>query len=137
MKKIAINSLERIGRLVLRQYLSIPPKNFQIVAANDLTLTDELAYLLRYDSVHGSASFSIESGQDYLELGAQRLAVFNEKDPVNPTYIISHTFLYLRDSAHYYRNNRYCPADPDVIIRFHVCWLDANHKRVNISISCY
>lgn len=83
MKKIAINGLGRIGRLVLRNYLSSPLKNLQIVAANDLTPTDELAYLLQYDSVHGRAPFPIESGQDYLELGAQRLVVFNEKDPVN------------------------------------------------------
>lgn len=81
MKKIAINGLGRIGRLVLRHYLSDPPKNLQIVAANDLTPTDELAYLLRYDSVHGRASFPIESGQDYLTMGSQKLAVFNEKDP--------------------------------------------------------
>jgi glyceraldehyde 3-phosphate dehydrogenase/glyceraldehyde-3-phosphate dehydrogenase (NAD(P)) len=83
MKKIAINGFGRIGRLVLRHYLSDPPKNLQIVAANDLTPTDELAYLLRYDSVHGRASFPIGSGQDYLELGSQKLAIFNEKDPVN------------------------------------------------------
>lgn len=81
MKKIAINGLGRIGRLVLRHYLSDPPKNLQIVAANDLTPTDELAYLLRYDSVHGRASFPIESGRDYLTMGSQKLAVFNEKDP--------------------------------------------------------
>ncbi len=83
MKKVAINGLGRIGRLVLRHYLSNPPENLQIVAANDLTPTDELAYLLRYDSVHGRASFPIECGQDYLELGSQKVAVFNEKDPVN------------------------------------------------------
>jgi len=83
MKKLAINGLGRVGRLVLRHYLSNPPENFQIVAANDLTPTDELAYLLRYDSVHGRASFPIESGQDYLKLGSHKIAVFNEKDPVN------------------------------------------------------
>ena len=81
MKKIAINGLGRIGRLVLRHYLSDPPKNLQIVAANDLTPTDELAYLLRYDSVHGRASFPIESGRNYLTMESQKLAVFNEKDP--------------------------------------------------------
>jgi len=83
MKKVAINGLGRIGRLVLRHYLSSPPKNLQIVAANDLTPTNELAYLLQYDSVHRRASFPIESGQDYLAPGSQKLAVFNEKDPVN------------------------------------------------------
>jgi len=64
MKKIAINGLGRIGRLVLRHYLSSHPKNLQIVAANDLTPTDELACLLRYDSVHGKASFHIDSGDE-------------------------------------------------------------------------
>ena len=83
MKKIAINGLGRIGRLVLRHYLSDPPENVEIVAANDLTPTDELAYLLRYDSVHGNALFPIESGSGYLELGSQKLAVLNEKDPGN------------------------------------------------------
>lgn len=83
MKKIAINGLGRVGRLVLRHYLSDPQKNLEIVAANDLTPPDELAYLLKYDSVHGKASFPIESGQDYLELGSQKVAVFNEKDPAN------------------------------------------------------
>ena len=83
MKKVAVNGLGRIGRLVLRHYLSNPPENFQIVAANDLIPTDELAYLLRYDSVHGRTLFPIESGQDCLKLGTQKVSVFNEKDPVN------------------------------------------------------
>ena len=83
MKKIAINGLGRIGRLVLRHYVSDPPKNLQIVATNDLTPTDELAYLLRYDSVHGKASFPIQVGSDYLMLGSQKIAIFNETGPAN------------------------------------------------------
>ena len=83
MKRIGINGLGRIGRLVLRHYLSGSQKDHQIVAANDLTPTDELAYLLQYDSVHGNARFPIESGRNYLKLGSQKLAIFNEKDPAN------------------------------------------------------
>lgn len=83
MKRIAINGLGRIGRLVLRHYLSSSQIIYQIVAANDLTPTDELDYLLQYDSVHGNARFSIESGQGYLKLGSQKLAILNEKDPAN------------------------------------------------------
>ncbi len=74
MKKIAINGLGRIGRLVLRHYLSSPPGNLEIVAANDLTPPEELAYLVRYDSVHGGASFPVEPGPDYLQLGSNRLS---------------------------------------------------------------
>ena len=81
MKKVAINGLGRIGRLVLRHYLSNPPDNIEIVAANDLTPLDELAYLIRYDSVHGGASFPVESGADYLQLGAQRLTILSEREP--------------------------------------------------------
>lgn len=83
MKKLAINGLGRIGRLLLRHYVSNPPENLQVVAANDLTPTDELAYLLRYDTVHGKASFPIESDHDYLKLGSEKIAILNEKDPVN------------------------------------------------------
>ena len=81
MKKIAINGLGRIGRLVLRHFLSNPPGNLEIVAANDLTPPDELAYLVHYDSVHGGASFPVEAGPDYLQLGSQRLTILSERDP--------------------------------------------------------
>ena len=83
MKRVAINGLGRIGRLVLRHYLSNPPDNVEIVAANDPNQTDELAYLLRYDSVHGRASFPIEAGSDYLKLGSQKIAILNKKVPAN------------------------------------------------------
>lgn len=83
MKKIAINGLGRIGRLVLRQYLHTPPENIEIVAANDLTPPDELAYLMRYDSVQGRATFPIEYGSDFLKLGQKRITIVNEKDPTN------------------------------------------------------
>ena len=69
MKKIGVNGLGRIGRLLLRHYLSNAPDNISIVAANDLTPADELGYLIRYDSVHRGATFPIESGPDYLQLG--------------------------------------------------------------------
>ena len=83
MKKLAVNGLGRIGRLVLRHYLSDPPDNISIVAANDLTPADELAYLIRYDSVQRGATFPIEFGSNYLQLGSHRLSLFNEKDPAN------------------------------------------------------
>ncbi len=51
MKKVAINGLGRIGRMVLRHYIEDRPKNIEIVAANDLTSTEDLAYLICYDSI--------------------------------------------------------------------------------------
>ncbi|MBE6033056.1 MAG: type I glyceraldehyde-3-phosphate dehydrogenase, partial [Clostridiales bacterium] len=50
--KIAINGFGRIGRLVFRKVLADP--SFEVVAINDLTKPEMLAYLLKYDSVQGA-----------------------------------------------------------------------------------
>ena len=81
MKKVAINGLGRIGRLILRNFIEAPPDNIDIVAANDLTPMDDLAYLMRYDSVHGRASFEVKYEEGYLDLGGRRIAVTHEKEP--------------------------------------------------------
>ncbi len=81
MKKIAINGLGRIGRLALRQYLSNTPEHVTLVAANSPAPVEELAYLIKYDSVHGRAPFDIKTGSDYLQLGSTRVAISHERDP--------------------------------------------------------
>jgi glyceraldehyde-3-phosphate dehydrogenase type I len=81
MKNIAINGLGRIGRMVLRHYLAHAPNQVHIVAANDLTPIDELAYLIRYDSVHRRATFPIKTGSDYMTLGSHKITIASEKDP--------------------------------------------------------
>ena len=83
MKKVAVNGLGRIGRMVLRQSFDHCPENIEIVAANDLAPTDELAYLLRYDSVQGRASFPVGHSDNALTLGDKSVAIFNEQDPAN------------------------------------------------------
>ncbi len=83
MKRIAINGLGRIGRLVLRHYMDMQPDSFEIVAANDLVPTEDIAYLIRYDSVHGKASYPIGHGDDYVQLGEKKIRIFSEKDPAN------------------------------------------------------
>ncbi len=81
MKKIAINGLGRIGRLVLRQYIENPPRNVTLIASNSPAPVEELAYLIRYDSVHGRAPFKIKTGPDYIEIGQQTIFMSREKDP--------------------------------------------------------
>jgi len=83
MKAIAINGLGRIGRLLLRLYMENPPKQAVLVAANSPAPIEDLAYLIKYDSVHGRAPFDVKTGTGYLELGARhmRIAVSHEKDP--------------------------------------------------------
>ena len=81
MKKVAINGLGRIGRMVLHHFIVCPPDDIEIVAANDLTPLDELAYLLRYDSVHGKFPVPVEIETGGIRLGSTKVSVFSEKDP--------------------------------------------------------
>ncbi len=83
MKTIAINGLGRIGRLVLRLYVEKPTDRTVLVAANSPASIEDLAYLIKYDSVHGRAPFEVRTGPDYLELGSHRMrvAISHEKDP--------------------------------------------------------
>ena len=83
IKTIAINGLGRIGRLLLRLYVENPPEHAVLVAANSPASVEDLAYLIKYDSVHGRAPFEINTGPGYLELGARRMriAISHEEDP--------------------------------------------------------
>jgi glyceraldehyde-3-phosphate dehydrogenase type I len=81
MKRVAINGLGRIGRMVLRHYMEIRPKDVELVAANDLVPPDDLAYLLKYDSVHGRAPFPISANGDAINMGDVNLKIYAEKDP--------------------------------------------------------
>jgi glyceraldehyde-3-phosphate dehydrogenase type I len=81
MKRVAINGLGRIGRMVLRHYMDMRPKDVELVAANDLVPPDDLAYLLKYDSVHGRAPFPVSPSGDGISLGDVSLKVFAERDP--------------------------------------------------------
>ncbi len=81
MKKVAINGFGRIGRQILRSYLIETPEQIEIVAVNDPNPTEELAYLMKYDSVHGRAPFPVEAGADRLRFGPHEVRVLHERDP--------------------------------------------------------
>jgi glyceraldehyde-3-phosphate dehydrogenase type I len=81
MKKVAINGLGRIGRLLLRGWLERQPRPFQIVAANDLVDAENLAYLLKFDSVHGRMQRPPSVDGEALVFGDDRIALFHEADP--------------------------------------------------------
>ena len=80
MKRIAINGFGRIGRLVLRNILDHHP-NLQVVVINDLVPADNLAYLFKYDSVHGRFSKSVESEENTIIVDGKKIAVCAVKDP--------------------------------------------------------
>ncbi|WP_022793885.1 type I glyceraldehyde-3-phosphate dehydrogenase [Marinococcus halotolerans] len=77
--KIGINGFGRIGRNVYRAALNNP--DVEVVAVNDLTDTDTLAHLLKYDTVHGTLDAEIQASGDNLTINGQKLTVFSEKDP--------------------------------------------------------
>jgi len=83
MKKVAINGLGRIGRLMLREYIINRPSSFQLVAVNDLVTAENIAYLLKYDSVHGRFDFDVEHDSDQLRVAGETIKFFHESDPHN------------------------------------------------------
>jgi glyceraldehyde 3-phosphate dehydrogenase len=79
MANVAINGLGRIGRATLKIVLDTPGLN--LVAINDLISPDNLAYLLRYDSVYGRYAKSVKHAEDGLVIDGKKYPLFNKKDP--------------------------------------------------------
>ncbi|NUU66475.1 type I glyceraldehyde-3-phosphate dehydrogenase [Enterobacteriaceae bacterium BIT-l23] len=79
MSKIAINGFGRIGRLVLRRLLEVPGDR-QVIAINDLTSPEVLAYLLKHDSNYGHFPWSVDYSDDALIVDGTKIAVFAVKE---------------------------------------------------------
>ena len=77
--RIAINGFGRIGRMVLREANKNP--NVEIVAINDLVPSDNLAYLLKYDSTHGRFNGEVLAGQNSIEINGKKIECLSEKNP--------------------------------------------------------
>ncbi len=79
--KVGINGFGRIGRLAFRAAVKNP--EVEVVAINDLLDTDYLAYLLKYDSVHGRFDGEVSVERDYLVVNGKKIRVTKERDPEN------------------------------------------------------
>ncbi|HRP62312.1 MAG TPA: type I glyceraldehyde-3-phosphate dehydrogenase [Phycisphaerales bacterium] len=79
--KVGINGFGRIGRLVYRA--GIQQGDFEFVGVNDLVPSDNLAYLLRYDSVHGRFGETITTQDDGFTCKGQKTLCVSERDPAN------------------------------------------------------
>ncbi|HET6203931.1 MAG TPA: type I glyceraldehyde-3-phosphate dehydrogenase [Planctomycetota bacterium] len=78
---VGINGFGRIGRMVFRAMSA--RKDFEVVSVNDLTDAPMLAYLLRYDSVHGRFKGTVEASEGKLRVNGKEIRVTAEKDPAN------------------------------------------------------
>lgn len=78
-KKLAINGFGRIGRLALRRILEADT-DLEVVAINDLTDNDDLAYLLKYDTAQGRFPYSVEVKGDDLVVDGKAIKSYAEKD---------------------------------------------------------
>lgn len=80
MIRVAINGFGRIGRLAFR--LMEEDDNYEVVAINDLTDAEQLAYLLKYDTNHGNYRIDeITNDADSIIIGNRKVRVYSEQDP--------------------------------------------------------
>lgn len=79
--KVGINGFGRIGRITLRAMLL--RDDMEVVAINDLLNVDHLAYLLKYDSVHGRLDGTVEVKGTSLVVNGNSIRVTSERDPSN------------------------------------------------------
>ena len=98
--KVGINGFGRIGRLVFRAAQS--RSDIQIVGINDLMDVEYIAYMLKYDSIHGQFDGSIETKDGKLVVNGNTIRISAEKDPANlkwneveAEYIVESTGLFL------------------------------------------
>ncbi len=81
MKRIAINGFGRIGRLVFR--IIEESDDLEVVAINDLSTPEELAYLLKYDTNHRQYKKEITYKEDSIIVDNKEIKIYKEMDPIN------------------------------------------------------
>ena len=86
MIKLGINGFGRIGRMVFRAAVENFSDDIQVVGINDLLDADYLAYMLRYDSVHGHFNHDIKVEGNYMIVDGNKIQIFAEKDPSQITW---------------------------------------------------
>ena len=104
MIKVGINGFGRIGRLAFRQ--SVLRENVQVVAINDLLDVDYLAYMLKYDSVHGEFKGEVSVKDGKLVVNGNEIRITAERDPANlkwnevgAEYVIESTGFFLTEET--------------------------------------
>ena len=98
--KVGINGFGRIGRMVFRASLNHP--EIEIVGINDLCPADYLAYMLKYDTMHGKCEAEIGHTENAIVVNGKQIPIFAERDPKNipwgkleAEYVVESTGLFL------------------------------------------
>tara|TARA_B100000780_G_scaffold245840_1_gene190067 strand:+ start:4433 stop:5434 length:1002 start_codon:yes stop_codon:yes gene_type:complete len=104
MIKVGINGFGRIGRLAFRSAVNRP--NIKIVGINDLLDVEYLAYMLKYDSVHGQFDGEVEVKDGKLIVNGNAIRITAERDPTNlkwdevdAEYVIESTGFFLTEET--------------------------------------
>ena len=106
MIKVGINGFGRIGRMVFRAAIYNFANDVEIVGINDLLAPDYLAYMLKYDSVHGKFCGDIAVEGNYLVVNGKKIRLTAERDPANLKWnevgaeiVVESTGLFLDDAT--------------------------------------
>ncbi len=98
--KVGINGFGRIGRMVFRASLNHP--EIEIVGINDLCPADYLAYMLKYDTMHGKCEAEVGHTENAIIVNGKQIPIFAERDPKNipwgkleAEYVVESTGLFL------------------------------------------
>ena len=98
--KVGINGFGRIGRMVFRASVNHP--EIEIVGINDLCPADYLAYMLKYDTMHGRFEGEVSSTENAIVVNGKEIPIYAERDPKNipwgkieAEYVVESTGLFL------------------------------------------
>ena len=98
--KVGINGFGRIGRMVFRASVNHP--EIEIVGINDLCPADYLAYMLKYDTMHGQFQGTVEHTENAIIVNGREIPIFAERNPadlpwgkIGAEYVVESTGLFL------------------------------------------
>ena len=98
--KVGINGFGRIGRMVFRASINHP--DIEIVGINDLCPADYLAYMLKYDTMHGQFKGEVSSTENVIVVNGKEIPIFAERNPadlpwgkIGAEYVVESTGLFL------------------------------------------
>ncbi|REE82282.1 glyceraldehyde 3-phosphate dehydrogenase [Lutibacter oceani] len=103
MIKVGINGFGRIGRIALRSILN--RINIEVVAINDLLDINQLAYLLKFDSVHGRFKGTVKVEKDVLIINGKPIRITSEKNPENINWGVLDVDFVIESTGYYTTKN--------------------------------